>query len=190
MGEKQQAMEAAIRNANETPTNMTTTLAAEFSRKLVAQITQKQPDMKGMQQAIEAVLARSDEALRQQGTQWKTHTDAAIEQLRTQTTLEVRSFQSPNSGFEGRLSTLAELVQSGANFMGRQNGGNDCMAGGTFSNIFRKGLLDQRDFRMPQFPEKPKDNEQFKRWLKDFGRYFSRMPSYPEAEIAFGSITG
>ena len=113
--------------------------------------------------------------------------DKSIELLRGQTTTEIRAIQAQNSGFEARLSTLAELVQSGANL--RQGGGGDGMAGGAFSNIFRKGLLDQRDFRMPQFPDRAEDTEQFKRWLKEFGRYCSRMPGYPDAEIVFGTVS-
>ena len=123
---------------------MTRALAAEFAQKQeqldaqVSGITGMQQEMQATKNAMEVILSRSDEAIRQQGmqgTQWKSDIEKSVETLQSQTTIEMRAALARTSECETRLATLSELAQSGMN----SNGGNGGACEGAFSNVFREG---------------------------------------------------
>ena len=183
IAEKQRIMEDSIRQAQEARTTLSNALTNEFSQKqgqidaLVQKISEKQGEMEHMKNAIEVMIGRSEESVRQQGGQWRAHVDSTIETFRAQTVNEIQSVNAQYSELSARIATLGELVRNGAGNLGG-NSGSDESAPGSFANIFKKGLIDQRELRLPAFPERPEDAEQFKRWLKDFAKHCTRSGTY------------
>ena len=51
--------------------------------------------------------------------------------------------------------------------------------------IFKKGLLDSRDLKMPMFPVNPEDVGVYRRWYKAFTAHCERIEGFDKAGVVF-----
>ena len=64
---------------------------------------------------------------------------------------------------------------------------------GTFTGVWQEpqyGLIHDKDIKMPLFPEKPENNETFRRWWKDFAEYCERSRRVLGCTYVFKTIRG
>ena len=53
-----------------------------------------------------------------------------------------------------------------------------------------RGLIHDKDIRMPEFPQKPESTEMFRRWWKDVAEYRETSPAFPCCQVLFSAIRG
>ena len=52
----------------------------------------------------------------------------------------------------------------------------------------QRGLIYEKELKIPEFPGEKQGVEAFRLWLRDFGRYIERHVDYPSAEVLARAI--
>ena len=133
-------------------------------------------------QAMAAEIASTFERLDEKGTEMETLIVQSAEVMRKTTdqvdgTFKVLfdKFRQYEENFQGILSKHAvydDLVSR------RQQQGKGSSSERTGQTEVR-GLIHDKDIRMPEFPQKPESTEMFRRWWKDVAGYCETSPVFP-----------
>ena len=160
--------------------------------KFVEELDGRQREMEQFRTVIQSVSSETRAALNEVTGGWKSQVEKEVTDSRAFLENKIAELNTHSSGFGQRVQAIEAAIAAGASVggygkSGAQSGGGG-FAGSMSNPIRERGLIDNRDFKLPEFPSNKPNPDASRKWLRAFCRYCSRKPGFPASELAVIAI--
>ena len=158
--------------------------------KIIEELDGRQKEMEQFRTVIESVSAETRQALNQVTGGWKGQVEKEVTDARAFLDNKIAELNMQSSGFGQRVQAIEAALTAGANAgaKGSGRGASGYVGSTSTNNPVREGLIDGRDFKLPEFPSNKPNPDDFRKWLRAFCRYCSRRPGFPAPELVVMAI--